>query len=66
MMQIVLLIGVMLLVGLVGGVSGGWLIKHTGPQGLFTACAAGMVVWLLVAWPMQAPSTKTAAPANAG
>ena len=50
----------------VGGVSGGWLIKHTGPQGLFTACAAGMVVWLLVAWPMQAPSTKTAAPANAG
>lgn len=50
----------------VGGVSGGWLIKHTGPQGLFTACAAGMVVWLLVAWPMQAPSIKTAAPANAG
>ena len=50
----------------VGGVSGGWLIKHTGPQGLFTACAAGMVVWLLVAWPMQAPLTKTAAPANAG
>ena len=50
----------------VGGVSGGWLIKHTGPQGLFTACAAGMVVWLLVAWPMQAPSPKAALAANAG
>lgn len=50
----------------VGGVSGGWLMKHVGAPGLFTACAAGMVVWLWVAWPMQAPSTKTAAPANAG
>jgi MFS family permease len=50
----------------VGGLSGGWLMKHTGAQGLFTACAAGMVIWLLVAWPMQAPSPKVALAANAG
>ena len=50
----------------VGGVSGGWLIKHTGPQGLFTASAAGMVIWLLLAWPMQAPSPKAALATNAG
>lgn len=39
-----------------GGVVGGWLVKHTGPQGLFTACAVGMLAWLVVAWPMRAPS----------
>ncbi len=39
-----------------GGAAGGWLIKHTGMQGLFVACAIGMTLWLLVAWPMKAPS----------
>ena len=39
-----------------GGAAGGWLIKHTGMQGLFTACVIGMALWLLVAWPMKAPS----------
>jgi MFS family permease len=38
-----------------GGVSGGWLVKHFGAQGLFEACAVVMVAWLLVAWPMRAP-----------
>ena len=38
-----------------GGVCGGWLIKSTGPQGLFVACALAMLAWLLVAWPMRAP-----------
>lgn len=39
-----------------GGALGGWLVKHTGMQGLFEACLGGMVVWLLLAWPMKAPS----------
>jgi predicted MFS family arabinose efflux permease len=43
-----------------GGVIGGSLMKHLGAQGLFTACAAAMLLWLLVAWPMQA-SAATAA-----
>ena len=38
-----------------GGVTGGWLVKHLGAQGLFAACAVVMVLWLLVAWPMRAP-----------
>lgn len=38
-----------------GGVLGGWLVKHLGAQGLFAGCAAGMLLWLVVAWPMRAP-----------
>ena len=38
-----------------GGVTGGWLVKHFGAQGLFGACFAAMLLWLLVAWPMRAP-----------
>ena len=45
-----------------GGALGGWLVKNMGVQGLFVACLAGMVLWLLVAWPMKAPS-RTAAKA---
>jgi MFS family permease len=44
----------------VGGALGGWLVKHAGMQGLFAACLAGMVLWLLVAWPMKAPSRVAA------
>lgn len=36
-----------------GGAAGGLLMKATGPAGLFAACAAAMVLWLLVAWPMK-------------
>lgn len=50
----------------VGGVTGGWLIKHMGVQGLFTACAAAMCLWLLVAWPMRAPGSASSLAANAG
>jgi MFS family permease len=39
-----------------GGVAGGWLVKHVGPQGLFAVCAGGMLLWLVVAWPMKAPT----------
>jgi MFS family permease len=40
----------------VGGAVGGALIKTSGVQGLFTACACGMGLWLLVAWTMRAPA----------
>jgi MFS family permease len=37
-----------------GGALGGTLVKSLGAAGLFGACAALMVLWLLVAWPMKA------------
>jgi MFS family permease len=39
----------------VGGALGGWLLEHWGMGSLFAACAALMALWLLLAWPMQAP-----------
>ncbi len=39
----------------VGGAVGGWLVRANGHQGLFAACAAAMLVWWLVAWPMRVP-----------
>jgi MFS family permease len=45
----------------VGGAAGGWLLKHLGYTGLFWSCAAGMVLWLAVAWPMRAPSHRAVA-----
>lgn len=41
----------------VGGVVGGWLAHAHGAQGLFAVCSVAMLVWLVVAWPMQAPSS---------
>ena len=38
-----------------GGAVGGWITKNHGPQGLFMVCGALMLLWLAVAWPMQAP-----------
>lgn len=38
-----------------GGAVGGWLAENVGLPGLFGACAALMLVWLVVAWPMRAP-----------
>lgn len=38
-----------------GGLMGGQLAKSYGTQGLFLTCAALMLVWLVVAWPMVAP-----------
>jgi len=45
-----------------GGAVGGWLTKSVGVAGLFGACAALMLVWLVVAWPMQAPPARQATP----
>jgi predicted MFS family arabinose efflux permease len=49
-----------------GGVLGGWLVKTTGPQGLFAACALAMLAWLVVAWPMRAPAAPGKAYAESG
>ncbi len=45
-----------------GGLGGGWLVKHGGAQALFAACAGLMLLWLLVAWPMQANQGKATEP----
>lgn len=44
-----------------GGMGGGWLMKHGGASGLFAACALLMLLWLVVAWPMQAPGQHAGA-----
>ena len=41
-----------------GGAVGGWLAKNVGWGGLFGACAALMLLWLVVAWPMRAPQAR--------
>jgi predicted MFS family arabinose efflux permease len=41
-----------------GGAAGGWLVKTQGVPALFMACAVGMGLWLLLAWPMAAPGRK--------
>jgi len=48
-----------------GGMGGGWLVKHFGASGLFATCAGLMLLWLLVAWPMQS-SGRGSAVAKAG
>ncbi|MFW5330125.1 MFS transporter [Hydrogenophaga sp. ZJX-1] len=42
----------------VGGAVGGWLVRAHGASGLFAVCALGTLVWLVAAWPMQAPAAK--------
>jgi MFS family permease len=44
-----------------GGAVGGWLAKNVGYPGLFATCAALMLVWLVVAWPMKAPAPRRTA-----
>lgn len=39
-----------------GGALGGWLVKSAGLPALFLACTVGMALWLVLAWPMKAPS----------
>jgi MFS family permease len=38
-----------------GGMLGGWLFKSGGSQWLFGICGIGMLLWLVVAWPMRPP-----------
>ncbi|MCY7369858.1 MAG: MFS transporter [Polaromonas sp.] len=44
----------------VGGALGGWVTKAYGAPGLFVGCAALMLLWLLVAWPMKAVTLPAA------
>ncbi|MBL0392643.1 MFS transporter [Ramlibacter monticola] len=44
-----------------GGAVGGWLSKTVGPTGLFGVSAALLLVWLVAAWPMQAPRPRQTA-----
>ncbi len=41
-----------------GGMVGGWLMAHGGANSLFAVCGVAMALWLVVAWPMQAPAAK--------
>ncbi|PUE28911.1 MFS transporter [Limnohabitans sp. Jir72] len=43
----------------VGGWLGGHVVKSWGSPALFLSCAAAMLVWWLVALPMQAPARST-------
>ncbi len=47
-----------------GGAAGGWLAKTAGPGALFMACSALMLLWLVLAWPMRAPSRHLQPAAN--
>jgi predicted MFS family arabinose efflux permease len=42
----------------VGGAAGGWLASTQGARGLFIACGAAMLVWLVAVWPLQMPASK--------
>lgn len=44
-----------------GGAVGGWLAKNVGLEGLFGACAAMVLLWFAVAWPMRAPQSRQSA-----
>ena len=39
-----------------GGAVGGWLAKNQGGSAIFMSCSALTLLWLLLAWPMQAPA----------
>lgn len=39
----------------VGGSVGGWLMAQLGASGVFLACGAMALLWLVIAWGMQAP-----------
>ena len=49
----------------VGGWLGGWLVKSWGSPALFLCCAAAMLIWWLVALPMQAPGRTAPAQQDA-
>ncbi len=49
-----------------GGALGGWLVRGFGAQALFLACGLITLVWLVVAWPMQAPARAQSLGSKAG
>ena len=45
-----------------GGMAGGWLMQHGGASRLFAVSAGLMLVWLVLAWPMQTPTDRSSLP----
>jgi len=41
--------------GVAGGMLGGYCYQHWGSEGVFLACAAGRMIWLLLAISMKKP-----------
>jgi predicted MFS family arabinose efflux permease len=41
-----------------GGVVGGWLLKHNGASAVFYACSALVLCWLVIAFTMKAPPPR--------
>lgn len=41
-----------------GGVVGGWLLKHDGPNTVFLTCSGLVAVWLIIAAGMKQPPRK--------
>lgn len=41
-----------------GGVVGGWLLKHEGRSAVFVGCAVVLLVWLIIAWSMKPPPAR--------
>ncbi|MFT4195104.1 MFS transporter [Ottowia sp.] len=41
-----------------GGALGGWLLKHAGAQGVFTATALLAALWLLLGWAQRVPPAR--------
>ncbi|WER46394.1 MFS transporter [Cupriavidus sp. WKF15] len=48
-----------------GGVVGGWLLKHEGRSAVFVGCAVVLLVWLIIAWSMKPPPARGQASAQA-
>lgn len=49
-----------------GGVVGGWLLKHEGRGAVFLGCAVVLLLWLIIAWNMKSPpARKSSSPAVA-
>jgi predicted MFS family arabinose efflux permease len=46
----------------VGGSLGGWVVKTWGSAGIFSASAGLMLLWLVLAWPMQSGSAAASRP----
>ncbi|WP_109582166.1 MFS transporter [Cupriavidus plantarum] len=48
-----------------GGIAGGWLLKHEGRAAVFIGCAVVLLAWLIIAWRMKPPPARGQAEAPA-
>ncbi|WP_404992477.1 MFS transporter [Cupriavidus pauculus] len=49
-----------------GGVAGGWLLKHEGRPAVFVGCAVVLMLWLIIAWSMKAPPARASGEKSGG